>query len=251
MKVRILPSALNKKEIMKQKEIHPYLDQGKIDGATKLILGSFPVYACTHPDNKEKETIRNKTGTVNFFYGSCKSQFWGLYHQYIDDQVTVPVKKKFAIESLKKHKIAISDTIISCNRKDKSALDSDLTDRLYNTKMIQDIIKSGAIKILCTSKGVMDDLTKRMIKPLDETIYDENETIKFQNIILQELGGRLPKGAKSFCNVFKYKGNLLSVIAIPSPGSPQRQIDKFGWVSGSGVEYASKYFKYAFNWLKQ
>ena len=39
--------------------------------------------------------------------------------------------------------------------------------------------------------------------------------------------------------------------ATPSPGSPQRQIDKFGCISGSGVEYASKYFKYAFNWLKQ
>lgn len=62
---------------------------------------------------------------------------------------------------------------------------------------------------------------------------------------------RLPIGAKSFCNVYKYKGKLISVIAIPSPGSPQRQIDKFGCVSGSGVEYASKYFKYAFNWLKQ
>jgi hypothetical protein len=36
---------------MNKKEIHPYLNEGNIKGSTKLILGSFPVYACTDPDN--------------------------------------------------------------------------------------------------------------------------------------------------------------------------------------------------------
>jgi hypothetical protein len=32
-------------------ETHPYLEKGKINGESKLILGSFPVYECTDEDN--------------------------------------------------------------------------------------------------------------------------------------------------------------------------------------------------------
>jgi hypothetical protein len=40
-------------------EFHPYLKEGKIEGATTLILGSFPVYACTKPEIPEKLKTRN------------------------------------------------------------------------------------------------------------------------------------------------------------------------------------------------
>jgi hypothetical protein len=89
---------------MKNKEIHPYLNEGNIKGSTKLILGSFPVYACTEPDNAEKLAIRNTEGTVRFFYGSCKSRFWGLYHQFVDNNKTVYANNYFqyAFKWLKK-----------------------------------------------------------------------------------------------------------------------------------------------------
>jgi hypothetical protein len=93
-------------------EFHPYLKEGKIDGATPLILGSFPVYACTKPENPEKLKIRNREGTVRFFYGSCRNRFYGLYHQYIDARVTVPVNKAIALKSLRKHNITMSDIIV-------------------------------------------------------------------------------------------------------------------------------------------
>ncbi len=39
-------------------ETHPYLEQGQINGSTKLILRSFPVYECTNPDNQIKQQNR-------------------------------------------------------------------------------------------------------------------------------------------------------------------------------------------------
>ena len=33
-----------------KREDHPYLELGRIPGAKSMVLGSFPVYACTNPD---------------------------------------------------------------------------------------------------------------------------------------------------------------------------------------------------------
>jgi G:T/U-mismatch repair DNA glycosylase len=236
---------------MNNKEIHPYLNEGNIKGCTKLILGSFPVYACTNPDNIEKLTIRNTEGTVRFFYGSCKSRFWGLYHQFIDNNVTVPIKKEIAIDSLKKHKIAISDTIKSCKRKGTSALDSDLTDIDYNIEMIQKMIKSGVTMILCTSKGVLSDLNKRILLPLEGMKIDEQKTKQFESEIIANLKGTSKSIKKPICIVYKYNKRLIYTLAIPSPGSPQRQAHSFGWKTGYKTVYANNYFQYAFKWLKK
>lgn len=236
---------------MKNKEIHPYLNEGNIKGSTKLILGSFPVYACTDPDNAEKLAIRNTEGTVRFFYGSCKSRFWGLYHQFVDNKVTVPVKKKIAIDSLKKYKIAISDTIKSCKREGTSALYSDLTDIDYNFEMIQEMIKSGVTKILCTSKGVLADLNKRILLPLEGMKIDEQKTKQFESEIINNLSGSSDEIINPFCRVYEYKNYSIYTLAIPSPGSPQRQSHNFGWHSGPKLDYAKRFFEFAFKWLKK
>ncbi|MBK9488867.1 MAG: hypothetical protein IPO07_08755 [Haliscomenobacter sp.] len=46
-----------------QQEQHPYLEQGKVTGARSLVLGSFPVYECTNPDNEDKQFRRQKVTT--------------------------------------------------------------------------------------------------------------------------------------------------------------------------------------------
>jgi hypothetical protein len=56
-----------------ERETHPYLHQGQIIGATKLILGSFPVYECTDNDNDLKQQNRQNEETVRFFYGSNRN----------------------------------------------------------------------------------------------------------------------------------------------------------------------------------
>jgi hypothetical protein len=236
---------------MNHREFHPYLMEGQIDGATKLILGSFPVYACTDPDNIEKQKIRNTEGTVRFFYGSCKSRFWGLYHQYVDNNVTVPVKKSIALESLKEQKIAMSDTIKSCYRKEASALDSDLRDIKYNTEMINSLIESGVTKVLCTSKGVLEHFNKRIISKLPEAKFNDGKTNRFLSDILNHLGGITSLIKKPICSVYDFHGREIFVLAIPSPGSPQRQAHSFGCKSNYKLNYAISYFEYAFKWIKK
>jgi hypothetical protein len=44
------------------KETHPFLDLGKIPNATKLVIGSFPVYFIKQPDSGKRiklEKVRN------------------------------------------------------------------------------------------------------------------------------------------------------------------------------------------------
>ena len=236
---------------MNNKEIHPYLDEGNIKGATKLILGSFPVYACTNPDNNEKQRIRNTDGTVLFFYGSCKSRFWGLYHQYVDPIVTAPVNDKKALESLRKNGIAISDIIKSCNRKGRSALDSDLYEKEYNVEMIQQMIQNGVSKILCTSKGVLLDLDRKILKSMKGITLDAPLTKQFADNFIKEMNGRLPTSNKGICFVYRLNKRVIYALAIPSPGSPQRQAHNFGCLSKDNLEYANRYFEKAFKWIKK
>ena len=60
---------------MKTKEVHPFLNEGNIKGATKLILGSFPVYACTNPDKNEKQKLEIPKARCGFSTVVVKADF--------------------------------------------------------------------------------------------------------------------------------------------------------------------------------
>jgi G:T/U-mismatch repair DNA glycosylase len=232
------------------KETHPFLKQGKIANATRLILGSFPVYSITLPDNAEKQKIRKSDGTVQFFYGSCKSSFWGLYHLYIDSGLHIPITPEDALSSLLKNQIAMSDIIIECERDGKSALDSDLSKRVYNIEMMNEYLNSGVTKILCTSKGVMEMFHDQVVKKSKTIIYQESESRKWQSQIILELKGDESQIKKLICKQYLFKGKTIRLISIPSPGSPQRQLRQFGFAGSNWRDYAEKYFEFSFKWLK-
>jgi hypothetical protein len=235
---------------MNTKEFHPFLNEGKIEGAKGLILGSFPVFACTEPDISEKEKIRKNEGTIRFFYGSSKSRFWSLYRQHIDSNVTDPVNRLSAIASLRKNEIAISDTITSCRRKGISSSDSDLSDRVYNVDMIQQMIQDGVSKVLCTSKGVLFDLDSKIICSFSEIKLDIALTKTFSDNFLSDINGKLPAFNRGIGFVYSFNHRLIYALAIPSPGSPQRQAHNFGCTSKDKLGYVNNYFEKAFNWLK-
>ena len=152
-------------------ETHPYLQQGHINGATKLILGSFPVYECTDQDSKLKRQNRQNEGTIRFFYCSNRNSLWTKYGEYIDNSIVEPWDSGLIIESLIENQIAVSDTIKSCERyiykKDKktkekklypySSEDSALKNKTWNREIITTLINNGVTKILCTSKSVLND----------------------------------------------------------------------------------------------
>lgn len=218
--------------------------------ATKLILGSFPVYSITLPDSEEKNRIRKSDGSIQFFYGSCHSSFWGLYHLNIDNKLHIPITPKDAIKSLTENKISISDIIFQCNRNGRSASDSDLTKRVYNVKMIKEFLNNGITKILCTSKVVMDMFHDQIAKKSEEFVFQEDESYKWQTEVMSKMKGSELQIKKLICRQYVYKGNTIRLISIPSPGSPQRQLKQFGFTGDDWREYADKYFAFSFKWLK-
>jgi G:T/U-mismatch repair DNA glycosylase len=236
---------------MYRKEYHPYLKEGIVKGATRLVLGSFPVFACTDPDSSEKRQIRNTDGTVRFFYGSSKNKFWGLYHEHIDPDIIVPVRKSSALKSLRTKKIAFTDAIVSCRRKGKSSSDSDLYDKEFNVEMIQILIQNGVTKVLCTSKGVLTYFDRKVMSSVEGVKFDKALTKEFSDNFLGGLNGRLSSSNKGICFVYRFKKQIIYALAIPSPGSPQRQAHNFGCVSEDKVIYTKRYFMKAFKWIKK
>lgn len=250
-----------------ERETHPYLSLGNISGATRLILGSFPVYECTDNDSPLKEQMRFDKGSVRFFYGSCRNSFWAKYCRYIDNSIKRPWNDQTIIESLRERQIAISDTIAECERyiysKDSttgeeicdgySALDSALKNRIWNIEIIQQLITNGVTKVLCTSKDVLKDLEKQVIctkkKPIGRIESDASST--FQTQIVQELGGDNSQIRGAMGKVFTIQSKIVYALAIPSPGSPQRQAHTFGCPDKNKLSYAERYFEKAFDWLMQ
>lgn len=234
-------------------EIHPYLKQGQINGATKMILGSFPVYECTDQDNRIKQQNRKNEGTVRFFYGSKDSGLWGLYHAYIDNTILLPPNPEQIIQSLTQNQIAISDTIVSCVRHEFSSEDSKLIRRTYNRKGVQTLIRNGVRKIICTSKGVLKDLEKQII--LNGKIkfgeVDNLAGCTFQENFINGLNGNNNQITSPIAKVFIVDNFEVTALALPSPGSPQRQLARFGFNGQEWRKYANKYFANAFNWLNE
>lgn len=232
------------------KEIHPFLELGKVPNSTKLILGSFPVYSITLPDSEDKQRIRKSDGTVQFFYGSCHSSFWELYHRYIDNGLQIPIKPELAIQSLENNNISISDLISECKRNGKSALDKDLIKCVYNIEMLNEYLESGVTKILCTSKGVMEMFHVQIVKKSKTIIYQESESKKWQSQFISDINGDESQINRLICKQYTFKGKSFRLISIPSPGSPQRQLKQFGFKGDDWRTYADKYFEFSFKWLK-
>ncbi|MGC6433544.1 MAG: hypothetical protein ACON4M_05060 [Crocinitomicaceae bacterium] len=234
-------------------ETHPYLEQGQINGSTKLFLGSFPVYECTNPDNQIKQQNRQNEGTVRFFYGSVDSGLWGLYRDNIDTQIVLPINPDIIIQSLAQNKIAVSDTIYSCQRHEFSSSDNELIRKNYNRKGIQKLIKNGVRKIICTSKGVMKDLEKQIISSRKDPIgkLDKLASYAFQDSFISEIGGNIDQIKTPISKVFLVEDYQITALAIPSPGSPQRKLADFGFNDIDWRNYADNYFTNAFNWLNE
>lgn len=232
-------------------ETHPYLEQGHLPGATKLILGSFPVYECTDQDNPLKEQTRMEEGTIRFFYGSIDSKLWSIYHENIDNNIALPPNPNAILLSLEQNNIAISDTIASCQRHEFSSLDNKLINKIYNRQGIQTLIQNGVRKIICTSKGVLKDLESQIIHHGDLPFgqIDNLAGLAFQENFIANLGGNNNQITNPIVKVFMIDNYQVTALAIPSPGSPQRKLAKFGFNGQDWENYANNYFSDAFNWL--
>lgn len=234
-------------------ENHPYLNQGIINNSKGLILGSFPVWQCTNPDSKEKTEKREKTGSHRFFYGSSQNLFWKLYSKYLsplDNNYT----KQNILDSLNKEKISISDLIVSASRyPHKSSLDNSLKQKTYNIDGICSLIKNGVCRILCTSKGVLDDLEKILLSSKKlSTSVNKYKSDALNRLIIRSVHKKA-KLDKRIAIVFDTDHGIIEAISIPSPGSPFRRLKDFGFrkeISEGNKSYLDRYFKMSFKFLK-
>lgn len=232
-------------------EIHPYLELGKTEGAKRLILGSFPVYECTDPDNDLKQKNRALEKTFRFFYGSNRNSFWKRYAIGVDNSLQASINADNILESLKRNGIAVSDTIKSCERVNYSSSDNDLKNKTWNREVIKNLIDNGVEKILCTSKGVLRDLEKNIICAKGDAFGKIIADQEVQNNFIKKLNGNNDLIKHGIAKTFVVGDKKVIAIALPSPGSPQRQIHQFGFHSGKSLDYANQYFDAAFKWLME
>lgn len=231
-------------------ETHPYLELGIIPDSNKLILGSFPVYNVTDPDNVLKQQNREINGAFRFFYGSHHSSLWSLYKEFVDPDLPMPFTTHEILSSLSSFKISISDLIKETERNGYSALDTDLINKVWNIKFLKElIVRNNTDTILCTSKFVLKNLEIRIVNSNNFGALDLESSILFQNQFINAINGNLENVTNPIARVFRVGNRSIKCVAIPSPGSPYRKLDAFGFDNGDRFDYATNYFSAAFNLL--
>ncbi len=223
---------------------------------SKIIVGSFPTWSLSNSKktkiNKEKDSARIKNNEMPFFFGSSSNKFWDWYNIYFDGGI---IKNDInSIQaSLKIKAIGITDLIISCNRKDKSALDKHLTKRIYNHNFFTYPKEGEKLKILCTSKGLMNDilLNGMFFKLHPQLKIDLKESNILQERMIEKINGNSELIKNPFCrSLHNDFGGIIECISIPSPGSPYRRLIDFGCESKDLNSFLDNYLKVVFNWFK-
>jgi G:T/U-mismatch repair DNA glycosylase len=239
-------------------EYHPRVNenQDRLE-SNKIILGSFPTWSLTISGvqdiiiDLEKEANRLSSGDIQYFYGSANNRFWTWYQKHIDE--TINRNDVDSIHnSLVKNRIGITDVIFSCVRKGKSALDKDLSKRIYNHCFFRYPNKNETIKILCTSKGVMNEmlLNKHFFKLHNNIKINIALSDQFQDVIAASLGSNSKLVMPLVKVLENTNGGIIECFAIPSPGSPYRRLIDFGHTIESNEMFLQKYLMLAFSWFK-
>lgn len=125
-------------------ETHPFGDFVP-PNAKYLILGSFT----------GKQAVRGTTyydDSYNWFYGTKRNQFWPI----LEEVYGVDLKNRYDKQELFTDLgIAITDIIYQCVRKEGSNLDINLSNKVYNTKGITEILDNNRIeRVFFTSRFV-------------------------------------------------------------------------------------------------
>lgn len=150
-------------------EIHPYLDTINYKAKDEnyfenLIIGSFPIYAITDrvlENNQIQEIDLNENNAdMRFFYGSNKNNFWSWFANAFNadnplEQANPEFRKQDAVKLLVANKFLITDVLYKTNRKNTSALDSDLWVKTQNNFVVQNRSLNHSLRsLLNTNKAI-------------------------------------------------------------------------------------------------
>ncbi len=229
-------------------EFHPRIDIEHPElPESRIILGSFPTFPYTLKGSPEKAADDKQKPA--FFYGSERNRFWNWYREFVDHE-SEKASIESLLKSLQRNGIGITDAIYSCERKGQSSADTDLTKRVYNHRFFRSPAAGETIRILCTSKGVMNNmlLTPAFFREHPELFVNEHASKEQQHLVLTRLGGTDP--VQPLLRVLDVSGGgTIECRALPSPGSPYRSLKTFGFVSGDAKQYLHAYLENTFDWF--
>jgi len=163
-----------------QLEQHPYLNYRdnlnvKRDDYTGLIIGSFPIFACSNLlDENLNVLIENNFENqlrFRFFYGSNNSEFWDYMFKVYENENQINIEN--CINLLENNKLLISDIIFQTNRLNESAADSHL--------MIDNNVNNFISENLLLNDGILN-------------IIEKNKNIKNLFFTAKGLTGKCPFG---------------------------------------------------------
>ena len=225
----------------------------------RIIVGSFPTWTITSPDldkgetEAQKESARKENDDIRFFYGSAVNDFWVWYKEQVD--VTLNYDNVASIKRcLKANKHGIVNVITSATRKGESSFDYDLSNRIYNHAFFTYPSTGEVLKLLCTSKEVLNGMLLR------SEFYKEHPVLALDKKATKRLHLSLINKAKIKGKIAKpivavlssAHGGRIECLAIPSPGSPYRGLYYFGRTrQESSKEFLNRYISASFEWFKR
>lgn len=192
---------------MLERQTHPFKPYIIPDYARGVIIGSAPPNQfCTGKPRKLRE------GEINFFYGSLENQFWYLLKNALDPyQIYWPRNSAHCEKLLRDHSLGIGDILLSFDRRDDGAADTDLSNFEHNEELITSIMKNCKTRktidhLFFTSKFAYD----QFVNAINHFGYtqgpQENDTIGFSATITKN------KSSKRF---------YFRILISPSPAAVQ------------------------------
>lgn len=224
---------------------------------SKIILSSFPTWSITAPDFQKQETweeklaARTKNKDLDFFFGSFNNKFWNWYKNHVDssvDKQDIPGIQY----SLERHQIGITDIILECQRLNKSSLDANLKKRRYNDSFFNKPAVDQTVKILCTSKGLLNQMLLRPFFFKKNKGFQTNTELseKFESCFLKSVNGEKEFIKKPFYRFIECEERgTIECLAIPSPGSPYRDLKHFGFKGDDSNLFLKNYLTESFKWF--
>lgn len=111
-----------------------------------LLLGSFAARAAEGYD---------------WFYGNKRNQLWPIMEEVYGVKLDTKARRQRLFQRLG---MAVTDIILSCERKNNSNLDTNLTNIVYNTKAVKSILQKNKIKAIFFSSRFAERLFRRQFK---------------------------------------------------------------------------------------
>lgn len=129
------PPAINRSRL---RTVHQYLDRYPVDPASeRVVVGTI------HPHDTERFRLP-------FFYGS-KLSLWELLDRASGGAIGRPITLAGVLGFLKRHRIAVSDTVRECYRKESGWADNDLIPIRLNVELLDQIRQSRVREVLFMS----------------------------------------------------------------------------------------------------